>query len=133
MRGAPLIEALAAAFALLLVGLPIRALTSRSQPDPKPIAGATLSRPVHLEVISTADSFEFEVSHLGRRIWSGTGHRTPVQTEVELPLPKEGVDLEVAARYPDSALHALRLTLSTGDGTQAEHSAWGNETLDEVL
>jgi hypothetical protein len=135
MRGAPLFEALAAALALLLLALPIRGLTLRSRPKPvpAPVAGVARPNPVRLEVVATAESYEFEVSYLGRRIWSGTARRSPAYTQVELPLPKEGVELEVSARFPDSGLHALRLTLFTGDGAQVARSAWGSDTLDEVL
>ena len=133
MRGTPLIESLAAFLALLLVALPIRGLTLRSRPAPKPVVSAAQPRPVRLAVVSTAEPFQFEVSCLGKKIWSGTGHRLPAYTDVQLSVPKEGVDLELAAQFPDSTLHAVRLTLALDDGTQVERSAWGNARLDEVL
>jgi hypothetical protein len=133
MRGAPLIEALVALMALLLLALPIRDLTLRSHSRPVPVVRAAPAKSVRLEVVGTAPSFEFNVSYLGREIWSGTGHQSPSHADFELPLPKEGIDLEVSARFPDSNLHALRLTFSTGDGIGIERSAWGTNALDEVL
>jgi hypothetical protein len=133
MRGAPLIEALVALVALLSLALPIRELTLRSHSRSAPVVRAAPAKSVRLEVVGTAPSFEFNVSYLGREIWSGTGHQSPSFVDFRLPLPKEGIDLEVSARFPDSSLHALRLTFSTGDGIGIERSAWGTDTLDEVL
>ncbi|MBW0000208.1 MAG: hypothetical protein JO015_13990 [Verrucomicrobia bacterium] len=133
MRGAPLIEALVALGALLLLALPIRELTARSRSKPAPAVQAAPDRSVRLEITGTASAFEFNVSYLGREIWSGTGHQAPSHADFKLPVPKEGIDLEVSARFPDASLHALRLTFSTGDGIGIERSAWGTDTLDEVL
>lgn len=119
--------------ALLALALPIRELTSRSHASPAPVATSPPTKPVRLELVGTASSFEFDVSYLGRKIWSGTGHQSPAHADFQLPLPKEGIDLEVNARFPDSNLHALRLTFSTGDGIGIERSAWGTDALDEVL
>ena len=135
MRGAPLIESLVAFFALLLLALPIRGLTSHSHSSTpaKPVVTAPQHRPVHLEIVGTAEAFEFQVNYLGSPIWSGIGRRSPVATDVQLPVPKEGVDLELTARFGDSTLHALRLTLALDDGAQAERSVWGTADVDEVL
>jgi hypothetical protein len=133
MRGAPLIEALVALVALMSLAWPIRELTLRSHSKPVPVVRVAPTKSVRLEVVGTAPSFEFNVRYLGREIWSGTGHQLPSHADFQLPLPKEGIDLEVNARFPDSNLHALRLTFSTGDGTGIEHSAWGTDALDEVL
>jgi hypothetical protein len=133
MRGAPLIEALVALLALLSLALPIRELTLGSRLRPVPAVRVAPAKSVRLEVVGTAPSFEFNVSYLGREIWSGTGHQSPTHADFQLPLPKEGIDLEVNARFPDSSLHALRLTFSTGDGIGIERSAWGTAALDEVL
>ena len=128
-----MIEALVALVALLSLAVPIQELTMRSHPKPSPVVRAVPAKSVRLEVVGTAPSFEFNVSYLGREIWSGTGHQSPSYADFQLPLPKEGIDLEVNARFPDSSLHALRLTLSTGDGVGIERSAWGTNALDEVL
>lgn len=133
MRGNPLIEALIALAALLLLALPIRELTARSRSKPAPAVQAAPDKSVRLEMVGTAPSFEFKVSYLGREIWSGTGHEAPSHADLKLPVPKEGIDLEVSARFPDSSLHALRLTFSTGDGIGIERSTWGTDALDEVL
>ena len=133
MRGAPLTESLVAFFALLLLALPIGGLTSHPLQAAKPVATAPQRRPVRLEIVGTAEAFEFQVNYLGKQIWSGTGHRSPITIDVQLPVPKEGVDLELTAQFPDSTLHALRLALALGDGTQVERSAWGTTNLDEVL
>ena len=105
----------------------------RSHPKPVPVVRAAPTTPVRLELVGTAPSFEFNVSYLGREIWSGTGHQSPSYADLQLPLPKQGIDLEVNARFPDSNLHALRLRFSTGDGIEVERSAWGTDALDEVL
>ena len=128
-----MIEALVALVALLSLALPIRQLTMRSRSKPVPLVKAAPAKPVRLEVVGTAPSFEFNVSYLGREIWSGTGHQSPTYADLQLPLPKQGIDLEVNARFPDSSLHALRLTFSTGGGIELARSAWGTDTLDEVL
>lgn len=133
MRGAPLVEALVALVALLSLALPIRDLTVHPHSRPVPVVRAAPASLVRLEVVGTAPSFKFNVRYLGREIWSGTGHQSPAYADFQLPLPKEGVDLEVSARFPDSSLHAVRLTFSTGDGVGIERSAWGTDALDEVL
>ncbi|MBV8900645.1 MAG: hypothetical protein JOY92_11110 [Verrucomicrobia bacterium] len=133
MRGAPLVEALVALVALLSLAVPIRDLTLRSRSKLAPVIQAAPAKSVRLELVGTAPSFEFNVSYLGQALWSGTGHQSPSHADFQLPLPKEGIDLEVSARFPDSNLHALRLTVSTGDGVGIERSAWGTDALDEVL
>ena len=133
MRGAPLVEALIALVALLAMAWPIRELTARARSTLVPVTKVAPAKSVRLEVVGTAPSFEFNVNYLGRQIWSGTGHASPSYGEFHLPLPKEGIDLEVNARFPDASLHALRLTFSTGGGIEVARSAWGTDTLDEVL
>ena len=133
MRGAPLVEALIALVALLAMAWPIRELTARARSTLVPVTKVAPAKSVRLEVVGTAPSFEFNVNYLGRQIWSGTGHQSPSYGEFQLPLPKEGIDLEVNARFPDSNLHAMRLTFSTGDGIGIARSAWGTDALDEVL
>ena len=139
MRGAPLIEALFALAVLLALAWPIRALTTRGltahgQPEPAPAVKVVPATPVRLELIGTAPSFEFSVSYLGREIWSGTGHQSPSRADLQLPVPKEGIEFEVKARFPDSNMHAVRLTLTTEEsGIPIDRSAWGADALDEVL
>jgi hypothetical protein len=116
MRGAPLVEALVVLMALLSLAVPIRDLTLRSRSKLAPVVHAAPAKSVRLELVGTAPSFEFNVSYHGQALWSGTGHQSPTNAYFQLPFQTEGIDQEVSARFPDSNLHALRLTVSSGDG-----------------
>jgi hypothetical protein len=135
MRGSPLLRAFLVFLAILALGWPLRRLTGTDDgPAASPTAATPLVREVHLQVTFTTAPTHFSVRHLGREVWSDQGGGTQAERKLQLPYPKEGVELQFAADFPDGApLAAARLTLTDPQGDAHEKSCWGSGHIDEVV
>ncbi len=139
MRGSPLLRALLAFGLILLCALPLARLTTaravRSEPTtPAEGAGSAAIREIQLKLTFTALPSAVRVRHLGRDIWSAKPTAAEIEQTVKIPFPKEGVDLEFEAKFPDGApLAAMRVQLTDPDGGEHERTCWGTGEIDEVL
>lgn len=120
----------------LLALLPaLRYLTTHPARAAAPAGAATrpAETPVRLELQSTRVPFHFEVSHLGKVIWSGDAAESGVSKEVSMVFPKEGVDLIVEASWNDEQAAVLKVSLAHGDEAAATRMLWGNHSVSDVL
>ncbi len=137
MRGFPLLRGVLAVAALLLLRVPLVHITKPAAALPALAAASEKPNPkstVQLELTATEAPFQFEVSHLGRVIWSGeaTGHQA--RKEVAMDYPKEGVDLEIKGSWArEATFAAIKLTVTREEGEPQEKTVWAAKAFDEVL
>jgi hypothetical protein len=141
MRGSPLFRALLTLAALVLAAWPVWRITQASAPvslensAPTPSASAAVKPRLQLEFLPTPP-LDFEVKYLGQSIWRGGGKQTDDSPPLEMKIPDEGVDLQIAARWPaEIKSAAVRVRLVTPDGGTIERQAWTRDSssLDDVL
>lgn len=135
MRGSPLLRALVAFAAFTALGWPLWRITHRN--------AAALTAPEELSVPVKRTQFALaftlspravEVRHLGQRLWAATAPAATANGILELPWPKEGVDLQFQIDWPaDGPLAAARVRLTDPDGNEHEKSIWSRGPANEVL
>lgn len=122
------------AAALLALLVPLRSFTTtRAAPVVMPASAATEAESVHLQIVSTATPFTFSVSHLGRIVWQGESSTSPVEKDVSLPFPKEGIDLALDAKWTSGATGAVKLSVTRGDEDPVAQTTWGDGAVSDVF
>ena len=124
---------------LLLAALPLWQLTGSSVvpvPVVQSATGAGVSEAtmqLHLKFAHAPQMFQ--LLYLGKPVWSpAVKGAATFQTELAIPFPKEGVDLELKVQWPEGTPEtAVRLDLKTPDGTSLHKTIWGRGEIDEVL
>lgn len=134
MRGSPILRAVLVFVALLALApllwkmtRPVFADAVQKQPQVKrPTVEARLS-------FSTAAA-RVEILHLGRELWSKAAPAVAETFSAEIPWPREGIELRVLVAWPEGTRNAaLRVRLTTPDGTEYDRTLWGDATADDVL
>jgi len=75
-----------------------------------------------------------EIRHLGREVWSRVSPAIAENLAVEIPWPKEGIELHVLAAWPGGTRNAaMRVRLTAPDGTEYDRTVWGDTAADDVL
>jgi len=143
VRGSPLVRAFIAFLAILALGWPLWRLTAVDEATKTAAPGATTEAPaaaaapvreIKLQVTFTTPPKSFSIRHLGREVWSDKNGKTEAEKTLQLPYPKEGVELQFAADFPEVApLAAARLVLTDPQGDDHEKSCWGTRRIEEVV
>lgn len=133
MLGSPLIRAAVAVAVLLLLLLPLRSFTAAHEPAAMAATASTPETSTHLEIVSTKSPFTFSVEHLGKVIWQGRSEGASSATDVQLPIPAEGIDLALKMGWADGGTAAAKLILTHGDNDPVERTAWGDGSASDVL
>ena len=134
MRGSPLLRAVVALAALLLLLAPLHSFTTARAQKPAAVTAAPAPEtPAHLEIVSTKSPFEFSVAHLGKVIWHGSSAAESTATDLRLPIPKEGIDLALKISWRGGGAAAAKLILTHDDGDPAERTLWGDGGAEDVL
>ena len=138
MRGSPVLRALLA-FAVLLALAPLlwrithptaSARAVGLQPMPEPVKKSAVE--VRLN-FSTA-AMRVTIQHLGKDVWSKASPVAEENFSVQIPWPKEGVELHVVVAWPDGTRSAaMRVRLTATDGTEHDRTVWGDTIADQVL
>ena len=119
---------------LLALLVPLRSFTAaKNAPVVMPAAAATAETRVHLQIVSTSAPFTFSVSHLGKVVWQGESPTSPVEKDVSLPIPKEGIDLALDAKWPAGGTAAVKLSVTRGDEEPSAQTLWGDGAASDVL
>ena len=133
MRGSPFAQAVLVVAALLLLLIPLHRLTQREQrPAPQP-AVTRPTKQVHLALRTTAVPCRFQITFLGKTLWTEDAATPELSKDFDIDFPKEGIDLVVDATWESKALAAMEITLSLPDGTAIHKTLWGQGTANEVL
>ena len=137
MRGSPLLRALLVFLALLVLGPVLWKLTRANAVAPvnnqATIQPAAMSRVGIVLTFSTAAK-KVALLHLGNEVWSKAQPGLEEETSIELPWPKEGIELRAVVDWPEGApTAAMRMKLTDPAGNEHDHSVWGRGSADEVL
>jgi hypothetical protein len=141
VTGSPLLRASLLFAALLVLAVPLRQVTQpegdggpapSAAPTPGEQADATLQK-LPLVLSFTTMAGRIELRHLGRTVWSKDRPALREEVDLNLAFPREGIELGVTVQWPGGDLAALRMQLTTPDGTELDRSAWGAETMETVL
>jgi hypothetical protein len=134
MRGSPLLRAIVMVAVLLGLLVPLHSFTrTKSAPVAMPPAAATKLSRVHLQIVSTAVPFTFAVSHLGKVVWQGDSPTSPVGKDVNIPFPKEGIDLAMDVKWPAGGTAAVKLSVTRDDEDPVAKTIWGDGAASDVL
>lgn len=136
MRGSPLVRAALAFLVILLLGWPLRELTGEGPVGKAHAAGATPvpTQEIELQLSFTTAPKSVRILHLGREVWSDAAPAVEIERKLQVPFPKEGVDLQFEVEFPDGApLAAMRVRLTDPAGEIHEKSLWGTGRIDDVL
>ncbi|MEO6784815.1 MAG: hypothetical protein ABI318_01675 [Chthoniobacteraceae bacterium] len=135
MRGSPILRAVLVFVALLALAPLLWKLTqpavARIVPQPRPqVKRATVEGRLNFSTAATC----VVIQHLGRDIWSKASPALAENLSVEIPWPKEGIELHVLITWPGGTRNAaMRVRLTAPDGTEYDRTVWGDATADEVL
>lgn len=139
MKGSPLVRALVLLGVLLLLSWPLSVLTRRSDEKAADAAAEVAQVPVvsriPLVLTFSQAAARVEVSHLGKVVWSLEHPGRRAEAALEVPFPKEGIELSVAVQWEGQGdgEGALRLQLTGPDGTEYDRSVWGGKTTEAVV
>ncbi len=141
MKGSPLLRAVLLFAGLLALAVPLRRVTQtdgNGSPAPVDAPEFTEAANATLQILPIVLSFtrmaeRVELRHLGMTVWSKERPGLRERVELNLPFPREGIELGVTVKWPGEDLAALRLQLTTPDGTDLDRSAWGSDTMEAVL
>jgi hypothetical protein len=137
MRGSPLLRALIAFLILLSVGWPLWRLTQAEDAPPQAavvISSPTEKKAIGLQLTFTAVPKSLTVRHLEAEVWTEPAPAAELEHEIQIPFPKQGVDLQFHLEWPDEAVwSAARVRLTDPDGEVHEKTIWGKGAVDEVL
>jgi hypothetical protein len=135
MRGSPLVRAALAFLVILLLGWPLRKLTGGSPlAAVAAVAAPAPAKEIELQLSFTAVPKTVRVLHLGKEVWRDAAPAAEIERKLQVPFPKEGVDLQFEIEFPDgSPLAAIRARLTDPAGETHEKSLWGAGRIDDVL
>ncbi|MDD5261514.1 MAG: hypothetical protein PHD76_06650 [Methylacidiphilales bacterium] len=139
MRGSPLIRTCVVLALLLLAALPLWRLTrSHGAPVATVAPEIAANEPakklsVHLKFVHAPRSFR--LLYLGKTLWNpSVNGAESFKTELGIPFPKEGIDLELKAQWPEGTPEtAVRLDVQTPEGASLHKTVWGKGAIDEIL
>lgn len=140
MRGSPLIRALVLLFGLLSLGWPLRMLLQReaaqvvaAQTPAAPLAEAAVPSLLPLTLTFSQKALRVELRYAGKSVWTLAHPGLHEVAELQIPFPKEGVELAVSVEFEGEAQGALRLQLTAPDGSEYDRSLWGARTVEAVI
>ena len=136
MRGSPLLRAALTLCALLALGWPLQ-LVTRPVADvvtvsaADPVSAQVPKLPLELTFSRAAKSAELLYS--GKRVWFAEKPGVVVSLSLNLPFPREGIELEARVEWEGEEQSALRLQLVTPEGDEIERSVWGQGALQSIV
>ena len=135
MRGSPLLRALVAFVAFAVLGWPLWKITHRTaRALPSPEELSVPAKPIQLAFAFTFSPRAIEVLHLGKKLWNATNPGATADCLIELPWPKEGIDLQFQIDWPaDAPLAAARIQLTDPEGNEHVKSIWSRGPANEVF
>jgi hypothetical protein len=74
-----------------------------------------------------------ELLYSGKRVWFAEKPGVAVSLSLDLPFPKEGIELEARVEWEGEEQSALRLQLVTPEGDEIDRSVWGQGALQSIV
>lgn len=137
MRGFPLINGALILLALGLALVPLWKLTSAPEVVAVPAVQTedrvTIPTAISVQYAHAPD--RLVISHLGQELWSaGSATEIDEGAEVALALPKEGIDLHVAATWPaGTPKTAIEIALEPEALAKQSANLWSEDGADDIL
>ncbi|MEQ1850886.1 MAG: hypothetical protein ABMA01_04750 [Chthoniobacteraceae bacterium] len=124
-------------FAVLLALGPVLWRITRSDAAPRPAKAAT-PQPAEAGSVGIMLTFSHPATkvaflHLGKEVWSKSAPSAEEEAKLDIPWPREGVELRTVIEWPPDARAAMRLRLTDPAGNEYERTVWGQGAADEVL
>ena len=137
MRGSPLLRALVVFLVLLALG-PLLWKLTRADAVAPPVERAVVppAAAARVGVVLTFSTAAKKVAllHLGKEVWSKATPEAEEETTLDLPWPKEGIELRAVVDWAEGTANAaMRLKLTDPAGNEYDRSVWGRGSADEVL
>ncbi len=135
MEGRPWLRILLIVLGFSLVGWPVWGVTRYASvaPPTKP-AAITPAKPLRVQVTFASPPASFELDYLGKPLLSGQAPDREFSGNWKVAIPKEGVELFVAAKWPPGTpTTAVRLTLTRDGNPLAEQTFWAEGSLAETM
>lgn len=137
MRGSPLLRAALVFVALLALGPLLWKLTRADAVPPAPkhaIVQPSAAARVAIVLTFSTPAKKAAILHLGKEIWNKAQPGIEEAAAIELPWPKEGVELRAIVEWPEGTpTAAMRVKLTDPAGNEHDRSVWGHGSADEVL
>ena len=139
MRGSPLIRALLLLLGLLALSWPLRLLLEREAAQveaaraPATVLEATAPSRLPLMLTFSQKALRAEIRYAGKSLWLLEHPGLRESCELQIPFPKEGVELLVIVEFEGEAQGALRLQFTAPDGNEYDRSLWGARTVEAVI
>ena len=135
MEGRPWLRILLIVLGFVLVGWPVWSVTRyTSVPSPVKPASDASAKPVRVQVTFASPPASFELDYLGNPLLSGQAPDREFCGDWKVAIPKEGVELLVAAKWPPGTpTTAVRLTLTRNGNPLAEQTFWADGSLTETM
>lgn len=122
---------------LLFLSWPLRVLTRRGDESAAAAAAEPEAAPeaakLPLVLTFSQTALQVELSHLGKVVWKRERPGRRAEAALEIPFPKEGVELAVSVQWEGEGEGALRLQLTGPDGAEYDRSVWGGGTTEAVV
>jgi len=139
MRGSPLVRALVLFLGLLALSWPLRLFLQREAAQvalaqsPAVVPEPTAASRLPLTLTFSQKALRAEVRYAGKSLWLLEHPGLRETGELQIPFPKEGVELVVSVEFEGEAQGALRLQLTAPDGNEYDRSLWGAGTVEAVI
>ncbi len=141
MRGSPPVQLALLLAGFLLVAVPLMQLTNaRSLDAPAPVPVATeagAAVPCTLRVRFAHQPLVLSIKNEGKDLLTAVkGWTSPVESSLELVIPKEGVEFQVSAKWPEGTPEtALTVDLEPDALDSVSQTRWstGSEMQETVL
>jgi len=139
VRGSPLIRALLLLLGLLALSWPLRLLLEREAAQveaaraPATVLEAAAPSRLPLMLTFSQKALRAEIRYAGKSLWTLEHPGLRESCELQIPFPKEGVELLVSVEFEGEAQGALRLQLTAPDGNEYDRSLWGARTVEAVI
>jgi hypothetical protein len=137
MRGSPILRAVLVFVALLALAPMLWRLTqpadARNAAQP-PMETPAKNSAVEARLTFSTPAMRAVIQHLGREVWSKAAPAGEESFTCEIPWPREGVELHAIVEWPEGTrAAAMRVRLTSPDGTEHDRSLWGDAKADDVL
>jgi len=135
MEGRPWLRILLIVLGFSLVGWPVWSVTRyASVPSPVKPASDAPAEPLRVQVTFASPPASFELDYLGKPLLSGHAPDREFSGDWKAAIPKEGVELFVAAKWPPGTpTTAVRVTLTRDGNPLAEQTFWAEDSLAETM
>jgi hypothetical protein len=142
MKGSPLLRAFLLAGVLALVSLPLHQLTRRGEEAAEAAAVEVAAAGAHLDetkarmplVLTFSQAAQrVELRHLGAVVWAKENPGASETVELNLPFPKQGLELGVSVVWPGENAAALRLRLTSPEGVEWDRTVWGDASVETIV